>query len=248
MRFQPFITYRIFRNNDQQWSQEVRGGIRGPVSENLIFFGSAGYLWEGQTDRDRLLADVRLRHTIGPYTVQQFRYRRELTYPELDLEKSYTYTIRQTLGPYVYAQAYLKYATFEDLNNNGTGSEEWRTGLHFTFTPSSKTTIRVGGIFSQVNYDNRAAGLVNQWTAVGQVRRAFGESWESVFTYQFQTRDASLPGDSYYENLFVVTLTYYFDGQGFGRNRANRANRDADEAIRGEQPYNRNVFQNHLGY
>lgn len=231
LRFKPFITYQISRNDSEEWSHSVRGGVSGPITENLVFIGSAGYHWDGPTGAERMLSYIRLRHTIGPYTFQEVHYRRDLTYPEEDLENSYTYRIHQTLGPYVSTDVYAQYATFEDLNNNNTGTEEWRTGLHFTIIPSSKTTFRVGGIFSRVTYDNRANGRADQWTAVGQVRRMLSDSLETVFTYQYRDRNSEQINDSYYENLFVLTLTYYF------------GERHVQSATKGDQPYDKSALE-----
>lgn len=232
MRFQPFASYRLFHADDNAWSREARGGLSGPVTENIHFIGSAGYLWEGHTEQERMIVNARLRHVIGPNTLEQFRYRRDLTYPELDLENSYTYAIRQVLGPYLYGEAFVKYGTFEDLDKNDTGTEEWRTGLHFTLNPSSKTTFRVGGLYSQANYVSNPVGKIERWTAVGQIRREFGKSLEAMFTYQFQRRRSDLESFSYDENLFVLTLTYYF------------GERHLPPSYSGEQPYEEQIIRN----
>ena len=230
MRFQPFATYRVSRANEGKWNNEVRGGIGGPVTENIQLLGSAGYHWDFVDDRARVVANARLQHTIGPYTVQQLEYRRDFTYPEADLENSYTYRLRQTLGPNLFGEAFLKYATFEDLNNNNTGSEELRAGVHLTATLSSRATLRFGGVYSRLNYANTAQGLVNKWTAVGQFRYRFAESWESAFTYQYQNHNSTASSDSYYENLFVFTLTYYFRQRGYGNSGGSSAAAPADAA------------------
>ena len=221
MRFQPFATYRVFRANEGPWDEEVRGGISGPVTENIQLLGSAGYFWDSVDDKQRFVGNARIHHTIGPYTVEQLEYRRDLTYPEADLENSYIYRLRQTLGPHLFGEAFLKYSTFEDLNNNNTGSEEWRTGVHLTASLSSRATLRFGGVYSRLNFANPAQGLVNKWTAVGQFRYRFAEPWETIFTYQYQNRNSTGSSDSYYENLFVFTLTYYFGQHGPGGDNAN---------------------------
>ncbi len=235
LRFQPFASYHVFRTDENPWSREARAGVSGPITENLHFYGSAGYLWEGRTDKERMVAAATLRHIIGPNTLQEFRYRRDLTYPELDLENSYTYAIRQVFGPSIYGEYFGKYATFEDLNNNNTGTEEWRTGMHFTYSPSSKTTLRVGGFYSQVDYKSGNIGWIDRWTAVGQLRQRFGKSWEGVLTYQYQTRDSAAPLFQYEENLYILTVTYFF-GQ------------HIDNSIRGDEPYDGRVIENNYAF
>ena len=212
MRFKPFADFRVSRYDEGPWGQRVQGGFSGPFTENIHFYGRAGYFWQEQSKKERVIAEMRLRHTIGPNTYHQIRYLRDETYPELDLANSYIYRFHQVLGPYVTADAYASYSTFEDLNGNNTGTEEWRAGLHLKISPSPRTTFRMGGIYSRVNYENPAIGRIDKWTAIGQISRTWGESHslETILTYQFQDRDASNDGNTYYENLFVFTVNYYF--------------------------------------
>lgn len=231
LRFKPFVTYRVFRSDSEDWSQEARGGVSGPVTENIQFLGSAGYVWVEDTQDERLVASAFLRHKLGPYTTQYFRYRRDLAYPEEDLENSYTYRIRQTLGPYVDVAGFVNYSIFEDLNDNDTGTTEWHTGMHFTFNPSSKTTFRIGGVYSRITYDNGNYGRTDEWTGVAQARRLWTDSWETVLTYQFQNNNSTRFDDSYKENLVVLTVTYYF-GQ-----------RNSRPGISGTQPYDASALE-----
>jgi hypothetical protein len=210
LRFQPFLSYRVYRNDERQWNHEIRGGVTAPLTQNLHLLGSAGYMWHEESKSERVVGNLRLRQTLGTYTMHQVEYLRDLTYPEQDLENSVSYRLRQTLGPYLYGVAFVKYATFEDLDRNGSGTDEWRTGVHFNLSPSSRTTIRVGGLFSRINYDYLTLGSADKWTAVGQIRHRFSDSWETVFTYQYQTLDSTVAGNSYAENLFILTVNYYF--------------------------------------
>ncbi len=211
LRFQPFASYQIYRSGEREWDQEVRAGLEGPVTENLKFSGSVGYFLGGRTDRDRFIAGASVRHQIGPLTSQSLDYRREVTAPEQDLEQSYSYHLRQTLGPRLVADAFVSYATFEDLDGNNTGTTELRGGLLFTSFYSGRTTFRLGAVYSRVRYDNSNLGEWDRWSAAAQVRHRFSESWEAILSYQYQTRASTLLGDSYDENLVMFTLTRYFN-------------------------------------
>ena len=211
LRFKPFASYQIYRSNELDWDQEVRAGLRGPITENLNFTGSVGYYIDGKTSRTHFLAHTGLRHQLGPYTVQSIDYRRDITSPEQDLQNAYTYHLRQVVGPYLNADAFITYATFEDLNNNNTGTTEWRGGLLFNSDASAKTSFRAGGIFARVTYNNPLLGEWTRWTAIGQVRHRFSESFDATLTYQYQNRESTVVGDSRYENLVMLTLTKHFD-------------------------------------
>lgn len=211
LRFKPFLAYRTFRYNEGPWNQEIRMGVRGPITENMNLLASAGYYISGATGAERWLTQVRLQHTIGPQTYQQLEYRRDISFPEEDLEQTYAYNLRQILGPYLLADAFFAYSTFEDLNRNGTGTREWRTGIQFISELSSKTSIRLRGVYTKIEYDNRNLGEWERWTALGQIRHRFGDSIVARLTYQYQQRDSTVANDSYYENVAVLTLTKYFN-------------------------------------
>ena len=210
MRFKPFASYRIYRSNGGKWDQEARAGIRGPISENIDFSGNVGYFIGGRTDRTKFLAHARITHTLGPQTTHSLEYRRDITSPQQDLEQSYTYHIRQILGPYLNADAFFGYATFEDLDNNMTGSQELRGGVLFSTDATAKTSFRFGAVYHRVHYANAVLGTWDRWSALAQMKHHFTDTLDGVLTYQLTDRNSDVAGDSYYENLFVLTLTKYF--------------------------------------
>ena len=175
------------------------------------FSSSFGYYIGGRLSRDAYLAHAKLQHDINPLTRQSIEYRRDITAPEEDLEESYTYHLRRVLGPYLNASLFFGYATFEDLNNNNTGTTEWRGGLLLDSHISSKTILRFGAIYSRVKYNNADLGEWDRWSALAQIHYRFSESITAALTYRYQTRKSSVVGDSYDENLVVLTLTKRFD-------------------------------------
>jgi hypothetical protein len=211
LRFKPFASYQVRRTGEQKWDQEIRTGLAGPITENLNFYGTVGYFIGGNTDQNRFLAGASVRHQIGPLTSQSIDYRREVTEPEQDLEESYSYHLRQTLGPRLIGDAFVSYATFEDLDGNKTGTTEWRGGVLFTSALSTRSSLRFGAIDARVKYDNSNLGEWDRWSAAAQLRHRFSEAWEAILSYQYQTRNSTVTGDSYDENLIMLTVTRYFN-------------------------------------
>ena len=207
MRFKPFANYQIYHYEDKPWDQEVRAGVRGPITENISFLGSVGWFF-GQ--RDRFLADAVLRHDIGPYTSQTLEYRRDITAPVQDLEERYSYSLRQVLGPYLTVNPFVRYSTYEDLSNNGSGTRELRAGMFFTSDVSGKTTLRFGPIYSRIVYTTSPL-VLERWLFAAQISHFFTESFEARLTYQFQDRKSTQAGDSYEDDLVMLTLTKYFN-------------------------------------
>ena len=210
LRFKPFAHYQVYRYNAQSWDQEARVGVQGPVTENISFSGSVGWFMGGHVNRDRFLAHARIQHDINPHLNHSFIYRRDVTAPEQDLEESYLYNIHSVLGPYLKADLFAGHSTFEDLDNNNTGTDEWRGGLIFTTDAGAKTSFRFGVLYSRIEYMNSTQGEWNRWTGLLEARHHFTATFEARMTYQYQTRKSSLIGDSYDENLAVLTITKYF--------------------------------------
>ncbi|MCX6895339.1 MAG: outer membrane beta-barrel protein [Verrucomicrobia bacterium] len=97
------------------------------------------------------------------------------------------------------------------MNNNNTGTTEWRGGLLLDSHISSKTFLRFGAIYSRVKYNNADLGEWDRWSALAQIHYHFSESLIAALTYRYQTRKSTVVGDSYDENLVVLTLTKRFD-------------------------------------
>jgi hypothetical protein len=210
LRFKPFATYEIFRYQDRAWEQEAIAGVQGPVTENIKFAGGGGYFVGSQPRQNSAVGFAQLSHDLGPHTTQMFRYRREVTAPVQDIEESYTYELRQGLGPHLNITPFVTYSIFADPLNNGTGTKELRSGALLSSDPSSKTSFNLGGLYSRVQYTTGAPLTWYRWTGQAQVRHRLTETFEGRLTYQYQDRNSTLAGDSFYENLVMLTLTKYF--------------------------------------
>jgi hypothetical protein len=210
LRFKPFASYHVYRENTQAWDQEARVGVTGPLTENISATGSVGWFIGGRVKRDRFLVHASIQHDINPHLRHAFIYRRDVTTPEQDLEESYTYNIHGILGPYLRADLFVSKLDFQDLNGNNTGTDEWRAGLLFTSDVTSKTSFRFGTVYSRIKYANSTQGEWDRWTGVVEARHHFTDTFEARVGYQYQTRKSTLVGDSYDENLATLTITKYF--------------------------------------
>ncbi|MFM2081575.1 MAG: hypothetical protein RL380_266 [Verrucomicrobiota bacterium] len=210
LRFKPYAGYQIYRYNDRAWDQEARVGAQGPLTENINVSGSVGWFRGGHINRERMLAHGRIQHDINPHLNHSFSYRRDVTAPEQDLEESYIYNVHSILGPYLKADVFIAKSMFEDLDGNNTGTDEWRGGILLTTDTSAKTSFRFGVVYASIKYLNSVQGEWDRWTGIAEARHHFTDTFEARVSYQYQTRKSTLIGDSYDENLAVVTLTKYF--------------------------------------
>ena len=210
LRFKPFVSYEMFQYGNQRWDQELVGGVRGPITENLEFTGAAGYFWGGQSQQNTTVGYVQLNHQIGPLTQQAVTFRREVTAPVQDIEQSVIYEFRQQLGPRFTVVPFAEYATYTDPLNTGTGTEEERAGVLLTSDSTAKTSFTVGGLYNRVEYTTGSLMTWEHWGAIGQVRHHLTDTFVGSLTYQYQDRDSSEANDSFYENLVMLTLTKYF--------------------------------------
>jgi hypothetical protein len=210
LRFKPFASYEVFQYGNHRWDQEALGGIRGPITENLELTGAVGYFVGGRPGQNSTVSYVQLNHQIGPLTSQAFSYRRDVTAPVQDLEQSFSYELRQRLGPHFTVVPFVVYATYDDPLNTGTGTKELRGGTVFTSDPSAKTSIVFGGIYTRVQYTTGSLMTWYRWSALAQVKHHLTDSLVASLTYQYQDRDSTEAGDSFYENLVMLNLTKYF--------------------------------------
>ncbi len=210
MRFKPFAMYRAIRYNYyKDWEHEVKGGVEGPITRNIDFYGAVGQRWLS-LNQSETIWDIRVRHQISQYTSHSIEYTQDVTEPDRDLGEHWIYRISQILGDGLLADFYGSYGNFEDLDGNGTSSDEWRAGMRFTYTPSPRTTLQVAGTYTHYDY-MRAGGPDNTvWRA-----RFFGShkltpTFEAQVQYEFTDRTSLRKGDSYYENFGSVSLIKYF--------------------------------------
>ncbi len=211
LRFKPFIRYRVSRSDSDPWDQEVRVGFRGPITENLNFYGDVGYFDQGGSDHNSYLARVRIRHTPGPMTFHEFEFNRGVTEPDGDIENSYRYLIRRILGPDFYGELYGLHAEFEDLHGLGRSGQEWRAAARLTYNLGNNVILRASGSYVNFNYDNNTnRGDYDAWIARMEVLYRLTRSFHARFIYQYQIRDSTRAGESYDENFLGLNLIKYF--------------------------------------
>jgi len=208
LRFKPFANYRFAKYGDQDnWDQSVNGGIAGPVTENLHFLGQAGYFMPGEEGGGHLFWHVRLRHNPNPLTYQELGYVRSTTEPDRELHETWYYRLRHTFRPDLFGDLWASRSVFESLGRSSvrTGEED-RVGLHFTYNPSQRTTLAAGGAYTRITYEDPAFIGSENWIAYAQIGRELGKSFSAWLSYNYRERNAFTPGNSYYENLVMLTL------------------------------------------
>lgn len=211
LRFRPFITYQVSRFDQNPWDQEIHGGIYSPLSENISFTGSIGYFIGGRTNEKRFLANARIQHNINPTTYYYLQYNRDVTEPVQDLQQSYTFDLNHIFSDYLRGDLFASYSTFESLSKTiNTGTRETRVGAMFTANVSSKMSLHFGAVYHHVTYDNSDVGQFSRWSAVAQSRYRLTETLDGSITYQYQTRDSSVPNDNYDQDIVYLTLTKRF--------------------------------------
>lgn len=209
LRFKPFFSYRTrHTNNSDGWSHETRLGINGPITDQLDLHADAG--WFHRDNLNRLLWDLELRHDAGPYTQHSLLYSRQYTDIAEELVDAATYRIRQILGPRIRGEAFASYVWVEDLADEGFDRDEFITGVRLTLYPGPRTTLRLSGLYRNINGSNEF-GSRETWTGRLELTYRFTDTLLSRFIYQYQERAADRSGSSYYENFLYLTVTKYFD-------------------------------------
>lgn len=210
LRFKPFAIYNAFHYNYyKDWEHQVLAGFQGPVTENIDVYGAFGERWlsfgGGET-----IWDGRIRHKIGPYTSHSFEFGRDVTEPDRDLRDRWVYRVTQVIGAGLTFDAYGAYDKYVDLDKTGTGGDDWRAGGRLTFVPSPKTMIQMMGTYTQHDFDVANAPDSYTWRGAFSIRYKFTPTFETRMQYEYTDRNSTLRGDSYYENLGIISLIKYF--------------------------------------
>jgi hypothetical protein len=208
LRFKPFTDYRTFRYEDEGFNHQASIGFQGPISENLEILGEAGYFNSGRVNRDAYIGRARIGHMMNPLTYHRLGYTRRVTQPDQDIEDSWYYLFRRTITSHVYGELYAIQSHFEDLDNNDSGSDEWRVGARLTFSSiAPRTSLRLSGIYSRVDHDSNIYTDRDRWIAQVEI---YHGSLEWRLLYHYQTTSTSPTRDGYYENLVALTMIKYF--------------------------------------
>ena len=213
VRFKPFVHYEASNDDAHRGlDHQARAGLRGPVTENLDFLGDAGYYW--QTGRvnshSSFLWRIRFDHTPGPLSGQALEYGQTVTRPERDLDEYIAYRYYHLLGPHLAGELFGERHRFEDLDNNNSGSTEYRAGVRLTYDLGKVADLRGTAYYTRVDNDAALRGNHDDLTARIEYIHRIGQTVQAEVTYQYYERNSSVAGDSYYENLFILTLRKSF--------------------------------------
>ena len=211
LRFKPFLSYVTSTDNLRKgWDHQLRGGLFGPVTENLDFLGDTGYYWSDDSQANTMVWRIEFFHTIGPLTFQSLEYGQGITEPERNVEQYLTYHFRQILGPDLTGELLGEWRRSENLRIINSGATEWRGGARLTYHISPKTDFRATGLYTKLTTDAPPRTQTDIFTGRLDFSRQHSESLRSDFYYQYEQRESNVAGGSYYENLVVLSLRKTF--------------------------------------
>ncbi len=211
LRFKPFITY-VASTSDlvSGWDQQITGGVNGPITDQLDFHAEAGYIFSGNSSRETWLWRTGVRHYAGPLTTHGLLYYRVLTEPERLMAQRLEYSLAQILGPYLIGGLVASHGKYEDLDNGNSLITEDRLGAYLNYNLGEFGNLSFAAFYSALDFTNPASSDYNLLTLRLSYNVALGEKTNLQSFYQFEKRDADQAGQSYYENLVGISLSYTF--------------------------------------
>lgn len=213
VRFKPFVYYHTSNDDVHEgWDHTATAGFRGPVTENMDFLGDTGYYWQtgGRNNHTSFLWRIRFDHTPGPLSQQSLEYGQTVTSPERDLDEYLTYRYFRLLGPHLSGELFGERHHFEDLDDNNSGSTEYRAGVRLTYDLGRVADLRATVYYTRLENDAAFRGDYDILTARIEYTHRLGETVQAELTYQYEDRNSSVAGNSYYENLVIMTLRKSF--------------------------------------
>jgi hypothetical protein len=206
LRFKPFAFYQIDRYDLTSYNHhQVRGGVRGPVTENLFILIDGGYYWADGTGRAGPLWGISLGHTLGPVTEQYFGYGRYVVGEFGDLQTRLAYGLRHQLNSVVALGLEAHRNEYELLGGVGTSGSEWGASgqIQAAVMPEGEVALRLG--WAHVTYAGTLPGTQDVWMGgLGFRYRSLQADAVCRWTNNDQVHR------QYLENMVTFTLTKYF--------------------------------------
>lgn len=211
LRFKPYAYYRAEKDDTQTgWDQSVGGGIIGPITEQLMFQGEAGYSFTAAGLRDTETWSAALLHDAGPFTRHSIEWFRQRTDPADLVEQSLTYNLRQILGPYLRADLYLRRTAYEDQLNPANDSTEDLIAGTLTHDLGDYGQLQFLAMYRILDFENPATADYNLLTLRLIYGFDLGETVSGTVFYQFERKDSTAIGQDYYENLVALRVRKSF--------------------------------------
>lgn len=214
LRFKPFLTYNARRiDGRDRFTQQIRIGISGPITDQLRLSADAGVLLDGRGDV-RPLFRLFLFHEAGPLTTETLALSRTVSDFDDEFADRLTYTIQHQFGARVTANAFASIGRVTDLLDAGddsfsTNRDELRAGVRVGTRLGPKTRLTLAGLYTRLDGDDAFAS--ETWTGRLDLTYSFTDSLLGQLLYQYQRRDSAGSGRDYTENLVFLSVTKYFD-------------------------------------
>jgi len=209
LRFKPFVEYLVQRVEPTgSVHQSVIGGVTGPITEQLYFYGAAGYAFN-LNSHDNMLWRLGLTHIAGPNTTERLFFGRSLSTFDQEIYTHATYSLSQVLGPSITGRFIAIAEKVEDLTGGRNSYNNLWGGLRFTYFISPRTEVQAVGAY-QYQYYTSYNQYLNVWTGQIILNYHFSDIWMGRLLYQYQERNTDLPNNSYYENKVMLTFSRFF--------------------------------------
>ncbi|MEW6305633.1 MAG: hypothetical protein AB1705_19310 [Verrucomicrobiota bacterium] len=208
MRFKPYAGYTTWHvSNSPGWDQVVRGGVHGPITENMDFLGDIGYYIPAGSAGESYLWTLSLSHRFNPRTHHFVVYQRNVTEPARGVQETLAYGIDRDIGPDLTGSIRLRYQEFDDLTFPNGDRVDYSAGVSLRYTVQPRHSLLFSGSYYKLNYPNSAALGDNQiWIGRLDYSLKVGETVDLIVGYQYTDWDSTGGGRNYRENLVIITL------------------------------------------
>jgi len=126
-----------------------------------------------------------------------------------DMTTWLSYSLNQVIGPSITGKFIAILDKNEDLTGEQNSFNGFLTGVHFTYFVSSRTEILMGGTY-EYQYYTADREHDNVWTGRLELSYHFTDTLIGRLLYQYQNRNTNIHNNSYYENMFTVTISKFF--------------------------------------
>jgi hypothetical protein len=213
LRFKPYFNYTARHQSDKfGYDSAPRGGIEGPITENLELRTEMGYFLAGDESGEGYTWRLALLHRPRERINHQLILGRTITYPDRSFGTVVGYTAQFEASQDILIELAAQEQNFEPLDNpnNSFGGKQFRTEGRLRYRIGRRVVTQFGHAW--VHAVSRAAPSVrfDQHTLRFDITTQHTLKLESKLVIQNETRDSNTPTDSYTENVISLTLSRKF--------------------------------------
>lgn len=207
-RFKPALQHGYVRRSLRPgWDRITSVAFSGPLTDYINVTGRVGSFSPAGISKESFLWGVDLGHQPHPAIHHAFYVQRGAVGPNIDLSQDIGWRLNLTLGSTTDADFLVERGEFIDLDGDGSGSEQFRTGFLVRQDLGNGLVGSLGIIYRELDFASVGLGANQIWTWRVRFDKRLSDSLSLGITYQLEQWESSIVGGDFLENLVIISAS-----------------------------------------